>query len=329
MMNQVPASPNPSSNQRPLSRRRFFGTLGLSAAALSLSACGRGSETSMFDSLTQRKPNGDVVRIYAEYQHLAKSGGLNRYQQPFIEGQMELINDEWHRLCGTDSDGNQPRACVDPANAQDIRINPEFTAKDLQEDLLAVASGVAKKKVDSPDVGLLVGLASALGAITAAPQAQDLSELAPQSITEEIKRIHSTVQGVIFACGIAAAVDDGTYRATILSTANALRELRNSIEEAADGLNVDLDSAPAGWVPTDGEKLPSIPSEVMPYMQKITHTVVNALYLGATQAHSKDNTRYCATWCAAIALQEIAQERAITTNPLLKLVRGNATENRK
>lgn len=309
-----------------MNRRRFLGALGIGAATLSLSACGDNGEIPLLESLTERKPNEDLVRIYAEYKKLADAGDLNRFQQPFIEGQMGLVEDEWHRLCGTDSDGNQPQSCVDLANAGEVQVPKNFTAVDLQEDLLEVASGVAKKNTESPDAGLLIGLAASLGGLTAGPKYEDLVDLRPKSITEEMEKVHSTAQGVIFACGIATAVDDGTNREVILNTANALRALRNAIEEAATELEFELDAAPAGYFPTDGQKLPAVPSDVLPYMQKITHTVVNALYIGATTAESSEDTRFCGTWCASIALHEIAQERAAVTNPLLKLVRGNASE---
>lgn len=291
-----------------LSRRRFLTVLGMgSVVAVGASGCSQ---------LIERQPNEDIVRLAAEYQKILDSGKPNRFQKPFLEAQLKELTKEWTRLCGQDSDGDTPASCTDIAQANEVTVAADFTAADLQHDLIEVASGVDKEKDKeaAPDGALLVGLAAALGGMTKAPQHTDITELTPASMTPELQAAYNNVHGAIFASGLAIAKDDGTNRELLRTTATALRGLRNAIAGAAKELGAELETPPAGFTPTEGEDMPS--------MLELTHSVVAALHYAAAQATAADDIRFAATWCCCIALQEIDLERAQKRNPLKTTVRG-------
>ena len=291
-----------------VSRRTFLTVLSAgSMTVLGLSGC---------SAWTERRPNEDLVRLAAEYQKILDSNKPNRFQKPFLDAQVDELTSEWNRVCGTDSEGNPPARCTDTAPIEDVNVPAEFTAADLQHDLIEVASGVEKDDQAAIDSGLLVGLAAALGGITKAPQHTELLELAPASVTAEIQDVYNGVHGAIFGSGLAIAEDDGTHAQLLRDTATALRGLRNAIAEAAKQQGVQLDTPPAGFT------FEQAPTDVLEFMHEQTHSVVSALRYAAAHAEAGEDIRFAATWCCCIALNEIDLERAQQRNPLKTTVRG-------
>lgn len=249
--------------------------------------------------------------------------------------QAAVLEDEFLRQCGVNSDGEHSEECRAALDAVPTRgeASPESPEKVLW-----------RAAIKDDETGVLTGLYAAACTALPAPDPEVLNQLqqlpvlpspvdAPQELNfedglpEAIGDLLDMVYAAIFASGVALAADAGSNRAMMTAIATRLRWLRDHLIDAFEQWEAPVPEPAAGYTVESAEQgalaEPTDSASAARYFHTALSPITQQLRHVATAVGEAPLAAFI-QWCGMTARGEAALEPLFGVNPRQVASRGDA-----